>query len=145
MCSQGKTHIFTILFAIAASQLSLRYLYDPVQVTPTSYLPVTGWVQLSVLLQQGKTGCLCCDDGVTLLPEAKKNIKIFSWKPKDYDKIKNVTIPGEINQKTTKQLYEIIYVVGSEPGENGLRKSTTIEGKDAFCVQACIQRSGFFF
>ena len=144
MCSQGKSHIFTVLVAIAASQLSLRYLYDPVQLAPTLDSQATGWAQLSVLLHQGRQGCLCCDDGVTLLPESGNVLRITTWMPQDHEK-KNVTIPGPDNTKITRELYQSIDITGSEPGDNKMGKTIQTEGKDAFCVQACKPKTGFFY
>ena len=145
MCSPGKTHIVTVLLAVAVSQISLRYFYDPVQSTPQIASPGIGWAQLSVLLAQGKKGCLCCDDGVTLLPESEQGLVLHSWLPENPEKTKNVTLPGENGQKITMKLYTIIRVVVSQPGAQGKTKDIVTEDKDAFCVQACVPRKGLFY
>ena len=140
----GKAQIFTVLVAVAASQISMRYFHDPVQSAPKSDSSTAGWAQLSVLLSQGKKGCLCCDDGVTLLPESEQSFKIQSWLPANLEKTKNVTLPGDNGQKITMTLFASIRVVASQPGAQGKTKEMVTEDKDAFCVQACVPKTGFF-
>ncbi len=144
MFTAGQVQIFTVIVAVASSQITLRYYHDPVQNTSKMDSPGAGWAQLAVLLAQGKKGCLCCDDGVTLLPETEESLRIHDWFPTDPEKKKNVTLPGGNGQKITMTLFTSIRVTASQPGAQGKTKDMVTEDKNAFCVQACVPKTGFF-
>ena len=134
-------HFVTIAVAVAASQVSMRYLRDPVANNlGTTTNPAAGWSQLAFLRAQGQQGCLCCEDSVVHLPDAGRGVRVARWVPVDSSKKRNVTLPTEDGDdgKIIKEFYQKITVLATTAGEGSKQRWWAAGENDGYCVQACV-------
>lgn len=134
-------HFVTIAAAVAASQVSMRYLRDPVANNlGTTTNPAAGWSQLAFLRAQGQQGCLCCEDSVVHLPDAGRGVRVARWVPVDSSKKRNVTLPNEDGDdgKIIKEFYQKITVLATTAGEGSKQRWWAAGENDGYCVQACV-------
>ena len=134
-------HFVTIAVAVAASQVSMRYLRDPVANNlGTTTNPAAGWSQLAFLRAQGHQGGLCCEDSVVHLPDAGRGVRVARGVPVDSSKKRNVTLPNEDGDdgKIIKEFYQKITVLATTAGEGSKQRWWAAGENDGYCVQACV-------